>query len=233
MRGFREDRGVVVTFIGKPRRIDDRGGGMARAGKALVEIGFDRCIQAEQRRRAPCPEGAADPAILQASAVTLRHPAAAVPDAPFVRFVQNDAGRAKSHFFGLREAVPDLRGFALFDRLDHHRLSDFPQPCRSWRRREVEDCIALPTVLLRRAAAHAERGWRDLHGSDLRNHDTRSSEELPPGGLRHYPSEVAPGEPVGKSDFRVLAAHVPPEEIDSEAVAVLDAMAEHPGGGAT
>ena len=40
------DRDVVVAFVGKPHRIDDRG---SQVLKSLKEIGFDQYYQAEQR----------------------------------------------------------------------------------------------------------------------------------------------------------------------------------------
>lgn len=40
------DRDVVVAFVGRPHRIDDRG---AQVVKALKDLGFDQYLQAEQR----------------------------------------------------------------------------------------------------------------------------------------------------------------------------------------
>ena len=109
------DRDVVVAFVGKPHRIDDRG---AQVLKSLKEIGFEDYYQAEETGWILYLEGSTDLAILQTFADTLAHPAATALERPFVRYVENKPQRARDHFYGLREAKRDLVGLALFDRLD-------------------------------------------------------------------------------------------------------------------
>lgn len=138
------DRDVVVAFVGQPHRIDDRGSQLV---KSLKEIGFDQYYQADQTGWVLYLEGSTDLAILRAFAQVLGHPAAAVLERPFVHYVQNQPGKARDHFYGLREARPDLVGFALFDRLD--LLLD-PNPHleqRMWRRREIEKSLGLPNLM--------------------------------------------------------------------------------------
>lgn len=55
------DRDVVVAFVGKPHRIDDRGSQLV---KSLKEIGFDQYYQAEQTGWVLYLEGSTDLAIL-------------------------------------------------------------------------------------------------------------------------------------------------------------------------
>lgn len=55
--------------------------------------------------------------------------------------------RAREHFYGLREAKPDLLGVALYDRLDV-RLNDDPYLAQlMWKRREIENYLATRDVL--------------------------------------------------------------------------------------
>lgn len=109
------DRDVVVAFVGKPHRIDDRGEQLL---KSLKEIGFDQYYQAETTGWVLYLEGATDLAILRRFAELLKHSAREVLEAPFVHYVFNQPVKARDHFYGLREAKADLRGFALYDRLD-------------------------------------------------------------------------------------------------------------------
>ena len=101
------DRDVVVAFVGKPHRIDDRS---SQVSKALKEIGFDQYYQAEQTGWVLYVEGSTDLAILKAFAQTLDHPVAKELDKAFVRYVGNQPQKARDHFNGLREAKKDLAG---------------------------------------------------------------------------------------------------------------------------
>lgn len=57
------DRDIVIAFVGKPHRIDDRG---SQVLKALKEIGFDQYYLAEQKGWVLYLEGSTDLAILRA-----------------------------------------------------------------------------------------------------------------------------------------------------------------------
>ncbi|HEV8144862.1 MAG TPA: AAA family ATPase, partial [Bryobacteraceae bacterium] len=109
------DRDVVIAFVGAPHRIDDRG---SQVLKSLKEIGFEHYYQAEQRGWVLYVEGSNDLEILRGFARLLGHPAAAPLEAPFVQYIGNQAPKARDHFYGLREAKPDLSGFLLCDRLE-------------------------------------------------------------------------------------------------------------------
>ena len=109
------NRDMVIAFVGKPHRIDDRG---SQVLKALKEIGFEQYIQAEQTGWVLYLEGSTDLAILQALALKLDHPARKWLERPFVYYVGNQPRKAQDHFYGLREAIPNLLGVAIYDRLD-------------------------------------------------------------------------------------------------------------------
>ncbi len=139
-------RDMVIAFVGKPHRIDDRG---AQLLKALTDIGFDQYYQAEQTGWVLYVEGPTDLAILQAFAAKLAHPAAQVLKRPFVHYVTiNLPQKARDHFFGLYEAKSDLKGIAIFDRLDK-KLQEHPALVElMWQRREIENYLCQREVLL-------------------------------------------------------------------------------------
>ena len=58
------DRDVVIAFVGKPHRMDDRG---QQVVKSLKEIGFEQYYQAEQTGWVLYLEGSTDLAILAGS----------------------------------------------------------------------------------------------------------------------------------------------------------------------
>lgn len=151
------DRDVVVAFVGKPHRIDDRG---SQVLKALKEIGFEHYYQAEEVGWVLYLEGSSDLAILQAFARQLDHPARAHLERPFVHYVGNQPRKAQEHFYGLREAKADLVGLALYDRLDTAPPTDPYLTQTVWRRREIENYLTQMETLL----AYAEHLGRQQQG---------------------------------------------------------------------
>ncbi len=148
-------RDMVIAFVGRPHRIDDRG---SQVAKALKEIGHDQFYQAEHRGWVLYLEGSTDLAILQAFARTLGHTAEAVLDDPFVQFVGNQPSKARDHFFGLQEAKTNLVGFALFDRLESILHTNPNLKESMWTHREIENYLCSRAVLVR---------WADAAGRDL------------------------------------------------------------------
>jgi energy-coupling factor transporter ATP-binding protein EcfA2 len=139
------ERDVVVAFVGKPHRMNDRG---SQVLKALKDIGFEHYYQAEQTGWVLYLEGSTDLAILRQFAETLEYEEASdVLQRPFVHYVGNQPPEVKKHFFGIREAVPDIKGIAIFDRLDHDPLADLGADAYIWKRREIENYLCYPEVL--------------------------------------------------------------------------------------
>lgn len=139
------DRDVVVAFVGKPHRINDRG---SQVLKSLREIGFEHYYQAEQAGWVLYLEGSTDLAILRAFANQLKHvEARRVLERPFVYYVGNQPNEVRKHFHGLKEAVPALKGIAIFDRLDNELPSDLGAEGLTWRRREIENYFCTQEAL--------------------------------------------------------------------------------------
>lgn len=144
------DRDMVVAFIGKPHRIDDR---RNQVLKSLRSIGFDQYYQAEQTGWVLYLEGSTDLAILRAFAESLDHPAKNVLERPFVHYVGNVPSKAREHFFGLCECKPDLAGIAVFDSIVQALDNDGPLWELKWRQKEIENYLCFPETLL----AYAEK----------------------------------------------------------------------------
>jgi ABC-type nitrate/sulfonate/bicarbonate transport system ATPase subunit len=81
------DRDVVIAFVGKPHRIDDRG---SQVLKALRDIGFDHYYQAQETGWVLYLENSTDLAILQAFARSLGHAAAGYLEGPFVKYIETN-----------------------------------------------------------------------------------------------------------------------------------------------
>lgn len=140
------DRDVVVAFVGAPHRIDDRG---SQVLKSLKEIGFEDYYQAEITGFVLYLEGSTDLAVLRGFAQVLDHDAGKVLERPFVHYVLNQPVKAREHFYGLREAKPDLAGFAQFDRLEKQLHHGGELVEHMWPRREIENYLCQPETLLR------------------------------------------------------------------------------------
>jgi predicted ATPase len=243
--GEAANRDVVIAFVGKPHRIDDRG---SQVLKSLQDIGFDQYYQAEEKGWVLYVEGATDLSILQAFAKTLDHDAQAYLERPFVKYVEtNLPERAREHFFGLREAKNDLVGFALFDRLNAELQSARGLTEAMWRRREIENYFCMEEVLLAYARYDlpddlfglAERALREeamaqsiaevtklLEIDDLNpwSPDVKASEEVLDRVFRLYFKKLNLPLQLRKSGYHLLASLVPRARLDPEITEKLNAI---------
>jgi hypothetical protein len=238
-------RDVVIAFVGRPHRIDNRG---SQVLKALREVSFDQYYLAEVSGWVLYLEGSTDLAILQALAKRLNHPVQPFLERPFVHYVANQPRKAQDHFHALREARGDLRGIAIYDRLDMELPSDPYLRQIMWSRRELENYLCQKETLL---AYAEERGrkqagelfavtWRqamekaiqeieqalqtldkDAWGAEVK----ASDEVLTPLFKKFYQALGLPNE-MSKTNFHWLADFVPPEAIDEDIRRALDAIYE-------
>jgi hypothetical protein len=215
--------------------------------KSLKEIGFDQYYQAEQRGFVLYLEGSTDLAILRAFARRLNHPAQTALDAPFVRYVQNQPPQVSHHFYGLKEAKPDLRGFAVFDRLERGLPAGFDLPAFEWRRREIENYLCSREVFTRYAegmepddlvgiALRAERKEKMLAaiekvggalrtlGKDPWSPDLKVSDEFFKPLFETYFASLGGDNRLNKSNYHELAEYVPADEIDPDIIECLDRL---------
>lgn len=244
------DKDVVIAFVGKPHRIDDRG---SQVLKSLKEIGFEQYYQAELRGFVLYLEGSTDLAILRAVAQKVDHPGAALLDAPFVHYVQNQPKLAEHHFYGLREAKSDLKAVAVFDRLAYGLPASFAIPCFVWAKREIENYLCLPEVLLRYAEGNEPddlvgRADRALRRERMENaiqkvanairtlrrdpwsDEEKVSDEFLPSVFSEYFASLHLDNRMNKSNFHTLVEFILPNEIHPELVRCLDLIVQESAG---
>ena len=240
---------VVIAFVGRPHRIDDRS---SQLRKALVEIGFEHYLQAEQKGWVLYLEGATDLAILQAFAHRLGHEKAIrCLEQPFVRYVGNRPSQAERHFFGLREASPQLKGIALFDRLEANLPDNPALPCLTWERREIENYLCTRATLeayaeapggetgslfalaesekrleaMRSAIEEIGHAMETLGKGSLWSADAKASDDVLAPLFAAYFKKLGLDNLMAKGNFYTLAGHVPQGEIDPEIGEKLDKIA--------
>jgi len=245
------DRDVVVAFVGRPHRIDDRG---SQVLKALKSIGFEHYYLAETTGWVFYLEGATDLAVLRSFARTLGHPAAELLERPFAQYVFNKPQKAREHFYGIREAKPDLVGLAVLDNLGRDEDSTPELAFVQWQRREIENYLCFPEVLEEYAArlAAARTPGPLFEATEVaRFRETMRrcvSERVPPAALRdasdrwwltvkasddfldpvfeRFFQELSLPNLMRKTDYHRLAELVPVDRIADEVRRVLDRVAE-------
>ena len=246
---------VVVAFVGKPHRIDDRSA-RTQVAKALKQIGYQDYYQAEQMGWVFYLEGSTDLSNLRSFAKMLNHSASEYLARPFVHYVGNQPSLARNHFHGLHQGKPDLVGIGLYD---HDAKIDGTSPSLrelQWQRREVENYLPIPAVLERYAQSSVdenETGGDTLFSAAekdkrleimnkvvrdlvppiaLRNsedsywrHDVKVSELLDRVFEEFFQQLMLPNV-MRKTAYHRLALLAKPDELDKEVFEVLDRIVE-------
>ena len=244
------DRDTVIAFVGRqPHRLDNRG---SQLRKALADIGFDQYYQAEETGWVLYLEGSTDLSILQSFAGRLDHPAAEALAKPFVHYIANQPNKACEHFYGLREAVPALRGIAILDRVDAPEIPCPELSDRRWQRREIENYLCYPEALEAYARASAQEDEPGpLFAASEANRRIEVMQQcieklVPPVALRDrndrwwrevkasddfldrvfedYFATLGLPNLMRKNGYYVLAKHVPLDLIGPEVTGILDAI---------
>lgn len=237
---------LVIAFVGKPHRIDKRA---SQVLKALRDVGFDHYYLADQKGWVLYLEGSSDLHILSTLAEKLGHPVKDCLSDAFVQYTGNEPARAREHFHALREAKRDLRGFALYDRLERvHREDEYLTQVQ-WTRREIENYLCKRGALIRFARAEGkkiggpifagaceqamqeaigetENALRILNKPDPWGPDLKVSEEFFEPLFRRFYGILELPNRMNKSDYCELAHFLEPEETDEEVVRVLDQIYE-------
>lgn len=239
---------VVVAFVGKPHRIDGR---TSQVLKSLTDLGFDQYYQAEQKGWVLYLEGSTDLSILQTFARTLKHPAEKVMETPFVHYVgTNIPEKAREHFYGLREAKPDLVGIAIFDHITKPLQKNTPLVELMWSRRELENYLTTPQVLMAYAVAELEPDLFGYAESEKRcsameesiqkitdalktldlpgpwSAEIKASDDFLDRLFKAYFEKLGLPDLLRKSGYHTLAGLIPAEQIDWEIIEKLDGIVE-------
>ena len=244
-------RDTVVAFVGRPHRVARRG---SQVLKALRDIGYGDFEQARKAGFVLYVEGTTDLGVLRALAARIgNREAERALDSAFVRPVGNEPQQALRHFHGLREAWPQLRGAALFDRLDRSLPDSEGLPMMMWKRREIENYLCSRETLLRFAAASGETPAGSLFERDMGRRrrdamrvtlekmqeglrmagrafdpwspDTKVSDEFLQPLFRLFFRRLGEANRMPKRDFRRLAAHIPDANLDPEIARKLGRIA--------
>ena len=242
---------MVIAFIGEPHRID---AGPGQVTKALRSIGFDQYLQARQTGWVLYIESSTDLAILQAFAKRLDHKSAMrALERPLVSYIGNQFSKAESHFFGLREAWPHLRGIAIMDESDRERDPGGGLVRSLWRRREAENYLCTRATLesfasglakemalgplfetaevsrrvdlMRRMISEVESALLRLGRPPPWSAECKVSDDFLAPLFEGYFSELGEPNRMTKANFHRLVECVPEEEVDPEVVEKLDLIA--------
>ena len=240
------ERDVVVAFVGKPHRIDDRG---SQVQKALRDIGFDQYYQAQETGWVLYLENSTDLAILQTFAKSLEHEAQQYLERPFVKYVETNLPQtARTHYQGLKEAKDDLVGIAIFDRLEKELQTNDSLVETMWRRKEIENYFCSEEVLLayaehelpddlfgraekqqrikamREAIDEVTEALKTLNKPDPWSSDIKSTDMfLEPLFKKFFEKRNLPLQ-LRKSEYHILAGLVPKSKLDKEITEKLDAI---------
>lgn len=239
-------RAQVVAFVGKPHILTDRGSQLL---KALSDIGFEYYYQAEQTGWVLYLEDASDLAILREFARLLGHPAREHLERPcFKPVATNLPKKARDHFYGLREAKPDLVGVALFDRLDKELQHNTPLTELMWARRELENYFCSEEVLLGFARSgrpadlfeHAKsKQWEPAMKQSIKevraaletlgkpdpwSPDIKASDDFLEPLFKDFSKRLGVPLVLRKSDYSDLVRFVPKDHVDPEITEKLDVI---------
>jgi hypothetical protein len=237
------DRDMVIAFVGKPHRIDDRG---SQVLKALRDIGFEHYYLTEETGWVLYLEGSTDLAMLRAFADVLNHPARQFLEQPFVHYVANQPRKAQEHFYALREAKPDLVGIAIYDRLEANLPDDPALVQKMWKRRELENYLCQRETLLAFAKDQGRKQQGDLFADVWRSSmeqaieqvesalktlgknpwsaDIKASDEFLEPLFKHFYENLGLPNLMKKTDYHILVAFVPADRVDPEIREALDAI---------
>jgi energy-coupling factor transporter ATP-binding protein EcfA2 len=242
------DRDVVIAFVGRPHRINDRG---SQVQKALREIGYEHYYQAEQTGWVLYLEGSTDLAILRAFAEKLQYAESVEAlERPFVHYVGNQPNEVRKHFHGLREAKADLVGVAIFDQLEVP--ADLGAEAITWRRKEIENYFCYPETLeayanasaleesagplfaiseaskrleiMKQSIAEVTQALETLGKGSPWDPGTKVNDDFLAPLFEKYFKKLKLPNVMAKKNFHELALLVPREKIDPEVKEKLDAI---------
>jgi hypothetical protein len=243
-------RDAIVAFLGSPHRIENT----SQVVKALRDIGYGDYERARQAGCVVYVEGTTDPPVLRAFAKRLGHERALEAlERSFVRAVGNRPTKALDHYYGLREANPELRACAIFDRLEQDLPEMHRVPAQTWRRREIENYLSSEQTLLAWAEApppgpptlFTESTRKRRYGAmkkailEVReaalvlrpglppdSEDAKASEDFLEPVFKRFFQSLGQTDRMPKRRFHELVPFIPDTDLDSEISEKLDLIAD-------
>ncbi|MEQ1744787.1 MAG: AAA family ATPase [Saprospiraceae bacterium] len=148
--------------------------------KALIEIGWEKYYLAKLKKHILFLEGTTDLSMLLAFSTRLKHPIEPLLRQANVDYVSTNAPHlAVQNFVALKSIFPELSGLALFDRLPNEKMTNPKLKIICWKRRELENYFAKPSVLYQWAKDLATRLEKDAQSFDKTMHEIVSDNTLP------------------------------------------------------
>ncbi|KAA3600870.1 MAG: AAA family ATPase [Calditrichaeota bacterium] len=115
--------------------------------KTLKNIGWDKYYLAREKGHILYLEGETDLVILKEFAKLLNHKVLPILENANIHFLSNNIpSDAENNFFGLSQVLKELKGIALFDRLEKE-VTNPHLKIICWQKREIENYFGFPEVL--------------------------------------------------------------------------------------
>lgn len=147
-RAFSKDM-VISGMFGKFRVENNK----SKISSVLREFGYEEYIIAKQRPRILYFEGSTDFDLLKALSSKLKFVEFTdiLQNDIYPKAVGNDTGAVIKHFAALKEFIPELKAYALFDNLRRDNPQNIPADLiiKQWSRNEMENYIPIPSTLYR------------------------------------------------------------------------------------
>jgi hypothetical protein len=139
---------VVAIFGNETQNLNSRQD-ISHFKKSLNEIGWDKYYYAKLTGHILYLEGPTDLLMLKEFAKLLNHKLQNLLEKINVHYLSNNIPiDAIKHFHGLKQIIKELKGVALFDRIDK-KTSNPNLEILTWQKREFENYFAFPFVLER------------------------------------------------------------------------------------
>lgn len=120
--------------------------------KALTEIGWEKYYLAKSKGHILYLEGSTDLQMMLAFASKLKHKSEALLRFANVNYTaDNVPNTAVANFVALKEIFPELKGLAVFDKIEKNIDEIKPLKIVCWQRRELENYFARPYLLVKYA----------------------------------------------------------------------------------
>lgn len=230
------EKSEVIAFLGTPHTITKT----SQLIKSLTSIGFEQYLLAQQKGWVLYLEGSTDLDLLKSFAKVLNHPVQKYLEKPFTKYVSNNISVARDHFYGLKEGVSDLKGIALYDRVNT-KLQEGDLYEMMWNRREIENYIPLPGAIERYLAKQEKdlftQKYPDIMNAIIKDevppaalkdkqHDfwinTKISDDFLDKIFRIFSEKTNSPILLSKKDYYLLALNSKAEELESEVKEKLD-----------
>lgn len=217
--------------------------------RALTEIGWEKYYLARSKKHVLYFEGSTDLQMLLSFANKLNHKVEPLLKVANVDYTaDNVPNTALSKFTSLKGIFPELKGLALFDKIDKNIEEIKPLKIICWERRELENYFAQPDILYRYAerlgikyptigsvqlvetmTQTVNESTVPLYLKDLQNdwwHKAKLSDEWLDVIFSEFYKRIGLPQDFYKRDYYQLIMLLKPDEIHKEISQKLDAIYE-------